>query len=214
VNENTQSVPAGWYSDPTNVHDHRYYDGSAWTCHVSDKGISSEDPDLTIRYFLHSPGGQREEFTQERMEWLESTAPLVADRIRVTQHMDWGWIAQRLASIGVEGHIFHSQKCRHEGNKGMLVGTTTHLIWMVRTPFMQTEFDVGYDWDLISTTRFNPLFATVAAVALVANGHAASGFSGRLHVGPMDFEMHAEYAEYYAALIRQYQKVLAIIADA
>ena len=36
--------PANWYADPTGRHELRYFDGSAWTNHVSDKGISGTDP--------------------------------------------------------------------------------------------------------------------------------------------------------------------------
>jgi hypothetical protein len=35
---------AGWKSDPTGRHDHRYWDGSAWTEHVSDAGVAATDP--------------------------------------------------------------------------------------------------------------------------------------------------------------------------
>jgi hypothetical protein len=37
-------IAAGWKSDPTGSHDHRYWDGSAWTEHVSDAGVASTDP--------------------------------------------------------------------------------------------------------------------------------------------------------------------------
>jgi len=33
-----------WYADPTRRHEHRYWDGSKWTEHVSDRGQSSTDP--------------------------------------------------------------------------------------------------------------------------------------------------------------------------
>ena len=36
--------PAGWYPDPTQRHEHRYYDGTEWTDHVSDQGVASTDP--------------------------------------------------------------------------------------------------------------------------------------------------------------------------
>ena len=38
------SSPANWYPDPTGRHEHRYYDGSAWTDHVANDGIQSTDP--------------------------------------------------------------------------------------------------------------------------------------------------------------------------
>ena len=36
--------PADWLPDPTERHQHRYWDGSSWTPHVADNGIQSEDP--------------------------------------------------------------------------------------------------------------------------------------------------------------------------
>ena len=38
------SHPADWYPDPTGRHEHRYYDGTAWTDHVSDGGVAGRDP--------------------------------------------------------------------------------------------------------------------------------------------------------------------------
>ena len=34
----------GWYPDPTRSHELRYYDGGAWTEHVSDQGTTGVDP--------------------------------------------------------------------------------------------------------------------------------------------------------------------------
>lgn len=36
--------PANWYPDPTQRHEHRYFDGTNWTDHVSDRGVTSTDP--------------------------------------------------------------------------------------------------------------------------------------------------------------------------
>jgi uncharacterized protein YxjI len=39
------SNPApNWYPDPTGRHEHRYWDGNAWTDHVSDRGVTGSDP--------------------------------------------------------------------------------------------------------------------------------------------------------------------------
>jgi hypothetical protein len=38
------AVPAGWVADPTGRHELRYWDGSAWTDHVSDSGVAGLDP--------------------------------------------------------------------------------------------------------------------------------------------------------------------------
>jgi uncharacterized protein DUF2510/fibronectin type III domain protein len=37
-------VPAGWYTDPAVRHEYRYWDGTAWTAQVSDRGIMAADP--------------------------------------------------------------------------------------------------------------------------------------------------------------------------
>jgi Protein of unknown function (DUF2510) len=39
-----KSVPADWLADPTGRHELRYWDGSRWTEHVSDAGVTGQDP--------------------------------------------------------------------------------------------------------------------------------------------------------------------------
>jgi uncharacterized protein YxjI len=38
------STPANWYPDPTGRHQHRYWNGTAWSDHVSDNGVTGSDP--------------------------------------------------------------------------------------------------------------------------------------------------------------------------
>jgi len=38
------SWPPGWFPDPTGRHDHRWWDGAAWTDHVADAGVAARDP--------------------------------------------------------------------------------------------------------------------------------------------------------------------------
>jgi hypothetical protein len=38
------AAPADWLPDPTGRHQLRYWDGSAWTSHVADDGVTSTDP--------------------------------------------------------------------------------------------------------------------------------------------------------------------------
>ena len=40
----TPAVPAGWYHDPAGRFELRYWDGSAWTEHVSRAGQQYTDP--------------------------------------------------------------------------------------------------------------------------------------------------------------------------
>ena len=37
-------TPADWYPDPAGLHEHRYWDGTQWTEHVSDHGRQAVDP--------------------------------------------------------------------------------------------------------------------------------------------------------------------------
>jgi len=39
----------GWWPDPLGRHEHRYHDGSRWTDHVSDDGVTSVSPLTPIR---------------------------------------------------------------------------------------------------------------------------------------------------------------------
>lgn len=38
------TTPANWYPDPTGRHQLRYWDGNAWTDHVSNRGVTGTDP--------------------------------------------------------------------------------------------------------------------------------------------------------------------------
>jgi hypothetical protein len=40
----TSATPAEWHPDPTGRHELRYWDGSAWTAHVANDGVTSSDP--------------------------------------------------------------------------------------------------------------------------------------------------------------------------
>jgi hypothetical protein len=35
---------ASWLADPTGAHELRYWNGSSWTEHVSDRGTTGQDP--------------------------------------------------------------------------------------------------------------------------------------------------------------------------
>jgi uncharacterized protein YxjI len=43
------SQPADWYPDPSGRHEHRYWDGTRWTEHVSSHGRQSVDADTSSR---------------------------------------------------------------------------------------------------------------------------------------------------------------------
>jgi hypothetical protein len=48
------AYPPGWYPDPSGVHELRYFDGQAWTDHVSDSGTASDDALPPVPPGLHA----------------------------------------------------------------------------------------------------------------------------------------------------------------
>ena len=44
MTDESTSTPAGWHPDPLGRHEHRYWDGTQWTEHVSSHGKQSVDP--------------------------------------------------------------------------------------------------------------------------------------------------------------------------
>lgn len=44
MSDTPPDVPAGWHTDPQGRHELRDWDGSKWTDHVSDAGVTSSDP--------------------------------------------------------------------------------------------------------------------------------------------------------------------------
>ena len=47
----TAPYPGGWYADPDGRHQHRYWDGTTWTEHVSDAGVQDvESLPLEAKY--------------------------------------------------------------------------------------------------------------------------------------------------------------------
>lgn len=42
--QQSTGTPQGWNADPTGRHQHRWWDGTAWTAAVADDGVTSQDP--------------------------------------------------------------------------------------------------------------------------------------------------------------------------
>ena len=40
----TTLAPAGWYPDPTERYEHRFWDGTDWSSHVASQGAAALDP--------------------------------------------------------------------------------------------------------------------------------------------------------------------------
>lgn len=97
---------ADWYADPTGRHEHRYWDGSAWTLHVANAGVQGTDeldadlpsPDSSVSSGTHEkssvrkvrdglPVGQggRPSLVGSLTRWaLEHTASVVVGLVAVT----------------------------------------------------------------------------------------------------------------------------------
>jgi hypothetical protein len=45
------AVPPQWFADPSGRHQHRWWDGNAWTEHVADNGVVSVDAPLPAQPF-------------------------------------------------------------------------------------------------------------------------------------------------------------------
>ncbi len=61
---------AGWHPDPHGQHDHRYWDGSAWTEHVADAGVTSTAPVLAPEWH-RDPTGRFEWRFWDGYAWTE-----------------------------------------------------------------------------------------------------------------------------------------------
>lgn len=44
----SETVPAGWYPDPSGRHQLRYWNGTAWTDHAADEGVQVLDPLVAV----------------------------------------------------------------------------------------------------------------------------------------------------------------------
>jgi hypothetical protein len=82
------STPAGWYEDPILAAELRYWDGSAWTEHVSDGGVQSVSP-----IPLPDDGG------------TPPTSPLVADAFTVERSSEHREDVEHGLDLLVEGAL-------------------------------------------------------------------------------------------------------------
>ena len=79
----------GWYADPSGRFDHRYWDGSAWTEHVSRAGVADTAPvvpadwypDPTGRFHWRYWTGTRVDRARQRVTRSSSSTPIDADAL-------------------------------------------------------------------------------------------------------------------------------------
>ena len=211
------SSNAGWHPDPMGRHELRYFDGSSWTEHVADGGVTSTDPLQasagSAQYYLYAVGGSVTPFMPGRMELIERIAPMVADRFKATQGVNWGWIAQRIAPLAPEDHILHAQDCYHgEGNRGSLVATTEQLWWLGNGMFRKEDVPIGYEWQ-VETVKYGNVMGTAAAL-MSGSGLGTATRNGILIIGGEQFQMKTDECDYFAQLIRQYQRMIMNMPEA
>jgi uncharacterized protein YxjI len=90
MSDETTSYDAGWYADPFQRFELRYYDGNGWTEHVSTRGEQSLDPFGTdekmtsgLGDYLLS-GAHADKFTFNRPQW-EGTGHLFTEPVLVVR---------------------------------------------------------------------------------------------------------------------------------
>ncbi|HEY3724539.1 MAG TPA: DUF3761 domain-containing protein [Acidimicrobiia bacterium] len=86
-------TPAGWYADPLARHEHRYWDGSAWTENVATAGMASTDP---------LDAGAEPTVQQEP---VDGSAPGAAVPMVTTSNRRTGWRALPVWAWAVVGAI-------------------------------------------------------------------------------------------------------------
>lgn len=88
------AAPADWYPDPTERHQHRYWDGAAWTGHVADDGVASIDP------LAGEPAGATGEAAPAAAQYtpeVEALVPALLDAANPAGQLD---AAARLGDLG------------------------------------------------------------------------------------------------------------------
>ena len=103
------NTPANWFADPTGRHQHRYWDGTAWTDHVSDDGITGHDPISSAASPTDAPvtlTGPLDKVTSERIR-----DQVAGDGIRGAG-LDPNAVGQGLGTIFTEPVLVVNQKAK------------------------------------------------------------------------------------------------------
>jgi uncharacterized protein YxjI len=102
-----QGHAAGWYPDPLGRAEHRYYDGTQWTEHISTGGDQQVDPFGTdasmtegISDFILT-GGNAAKFTFNRPQWT-GTGHLFTEPVLVVQQQ--GSFIETSSNYDIESH--------------------------------------------------------------------------------------------------------------
>ena len=121
-----------WYEDPTGRHQHRYWDGTAWTADVADSGQASTDP-LDPSGLGVAAGVAVNDATPEEVLLVMQKATDVAwggfmnlyltDRRFVVDKV-MGTIAGAGLAAGVAGLLVASDVARQRGEQALALGRT------------------------------------------------------------------------------------------
>jgi hypothetical protein len=112
-------VPAGWYPDPSGRHEQRYWDGFAWSGHVLDRGVASEDalpyapagsapppPAMAPAAFPASPASSAPPGPPGQFAW---SAPIAAQMpgYRAVRLPSWRWLTSAVAqTVGLVAFFY------------------------------------------------------------------------------------------------------------
>ena len=138
------NTPANWYDDPTGRHQHRYWDGNAWTSHVSDDGIQGTD-DITA-----ASAAPTEQSAPSGLDRLDAGLTVGDEGSKVDEQLHGG--GRR--GVGIEGTV--------EGGGG---GILTEPILVVNQKAKLIELSNQY-------TVFDQHGAAIAAVNQVGQSTA------------------------------------------
>ncbi len=138
------NTPANWYDDPTGRHQHRYWDGNAWTSHVSDNGIQGTD-DITAASAVPT-----EQSAPSGLDRLDAGLTIGDEGSKVNEQLHGG--GRR--GVGIEGTV--------EGGGG---GILTEPILVVNQKAKLIELSNQY-------TVFDQHGAAIAAVNQVGQSTA------------------------------------------
>jgi uncharacterized protein DUF2510/fibronectin type III domain protein len=102
------AVPAAWYADPSGRHEIRYWDGTAWTVHVADKGVVAIDtgeptaPPLPAPVTVPAAAASPVSTPAPKQVTAPVAAPGAPDAARRGRR---GWVVAAVAGVAVLGLI-------------------------------------------------------------------------------------------------------------
>lgn len=128
-----------WYPDPTGRHQHRYWDGAAWTANVADSGQTSSDPLGQPGLGNADAGAAVGRATAEQVLLVMQRATDVAwggfmnlyltDR-RIVVDKVGGTIAGAGLAAGAAGLLVASEIARQKGEAALALGRTPDEVLM------------------------------------------------------------------------------------